>query len=173
MNDRVCTPAHFLIKSKSISHSMRRADIILIVGFLLVAFLLGVFFAAYRGNGSTVCISYDGTECYRIALKDVDHKSQNKYYMITFPTKDNAPADDGTKVQVTYYENYPELPETGSYNLLVVSDGMVTMEAADCKDQICVHHKPIISERESIICLPHKLVVEMEGGEELLDGVAR
>lgn len=173
MNDRVCTPAHFLIKSKSMPCSMRRADIILIVVFLFTALLLGVFFAVYHGNGSTVRISCDGTECYRIALKDIDRTGQNNYYMISFPAKDNMRADDGTKVQITYYGNYPELPETGSYNLLAVSDGTVTMEAADCKDQICVHHRPIKSEGESIICLPHKLVVEMEGGEELLDGVAR
>jgi hypothetical protein len=50
------------------------------------------------------------------------------------------------------------------------------MEAADCRDQICVHHIPISGSGESIICLPHKLVVTVTGkqdNENDLDGVAK
>lgn len=44
-------------------------------------------------------------------------------------------------------------------NHLVISDGKATMTSADCPDEICVHHKPISRSGESIICLPHKVVV--------------
>lgn len=56
--------------------------------------------------------------------------------------------------------------EDGGYNILSVKDGKIDMIEADCRDKICVNHTPIYRENESITCLPHKLVVEIEGGEE-------
>ncbi|MCR4672005.1 MAG: NusG domain II-containing protein [Lachnospiraceae bacterium] len=52
------------------------------------------------------------------------------------------------------------------YNKIVIENGAVRMEEADCPDLICVHHKSISYDKESIICLPHRLVVEVTGGEE-------
>lgn len=54
----------------------------------------------------------------------------------------------------------------GGYNILEVRDGKADMTDADCRDKICVNHTPIYRENESITCLPHKLVVEIEGGEK-------
>ena len=42
---------------------------------------------------------------------------------------------------------------------LVIKDGRARIEAADCPDGICVSHKPISRENESIICLPNRVVV--------------
>ena len=47
-------------------------------------------------------------------------------------------------------------------NTLVVKDGMVKMIFAECPDQICVKHEPISKVGESIICLPNKVVVQIE-----------
>lgn len=59
-------------------------------------------------------------------------------------------------------------------NLLVIKDGAVHMEEADCPDQICVNHREISRNGESIICLPNEVVVSVKNGEESgLDGVAR
>lgn len=180
------------------NHSMRSADIILIAGCLLAALLLGILFVLQRRTGSMMRISCDGTEVYIIDLTDIDLNSQRRYYMIYCAggdrgyianTAGNTVYTD-QDIYIMYYEDYPVLPEDGAYNLISVIDGKVTMEAADCRDQICVNHKPIMSERESIICLPHKLVIEIEGngrksgsdrkqkqntdtGDELLDGVTR
>lgn len=57
------------------------------------------------------------------------------------------------------------------WNLLAVSKEEVSMLAADCPDQICVRHRPISRGGEGIICLPHKLAVEIWGEEESLDGM--
>ncbi|MBQ8412502.1 MAG: NusG domain II-containing protein [Lachnospiraceae bacterium] len=46
-------------------------------------------------------------------------------------------------------------------NLIVVKDGKLTVETADCPDKVCVNHKPISLTGETIICLPHKLVIEV------------
>lgn len=52
------------------------------------------------------------------------------------------------------------------YNLVVVKDGKAEISDADCRDKICVNHKPISLQNESIACLPHKVVVEIEGGSK-------
>jgi hypothetical protein len=46
-------------------------------------------------------------------------------------------------------------------NLLVIKDGIVDMTDASCPDKLCVHHKPIRYNGESIICLPNKVSVEI------------
>ena len=40
------------------------------------------------------------------------------------------------------------------------------MTDADCPDQLCVHQKAASKNHESIICLPNKVVVEVNGNKE-------
>ncbi len=49
------------------------------------------------------------------------------------------------------------------YNVVTVQDGEVFVTEADCRDQICVDHKKIDKVGETIVCLPHKMVVEITG----------
>lgn len=57
-------------------------------------------------------------------------------------------------------------------NYLVIKDGQADMVEADCPDQICVEHKAVSKNKESIVCLPNKVIVEVVGGEEAeLDAV--
>ncbi len=46
-------------------------------------------------------------------------------------------------------------------NLVVIKDGVVDVTQADCRDKVCANHVPIDSVGETIICLPHKLVIEI------------
>lgn len=155
-------------------HGIRKADIILIAVCLLAAALLGVFFVVHRGSGSEVRILCDGSELMKIALlpssqTDSDMETGDGYYLVTY-------IEDAASVEHFVNRPEPKLAEGTSYNLISVTDGMVVVEAADCKDQICVRHKPVSSKGESIICLPHRLVVEIIGDEvsdESLDGVVR
>ncbi len=59
-------------------------------------------------------------------------------------------------------------------NTLTIENGKAYMSFADCPDRLCVKHRPISYDGESIICLPHKVVVsiscerpqiEVEGNE--------
>ena len=54
----------------------------------------------------------------------------------------------------------------GTYNILVIEDGYADVTEASCPDQICVNHNRIRYSGESIVCLPNKLIVEVEGGED-------
>lgn len=52
------------------------------------------------------------------------------------------------------------LIKNGEYeNLLVISGGKAYISEANCRDEICVHHRAVSKTGESIVCLPHKLVV--------------
>ncbi|MBQ4118757.1 MAG: NusG domain II-containing protein [Clostridia bacterium] len=46
-------------------------------------------------------------------------------------------------------------------NMLVIKNGTVYISEANCPDKICVAHRAISKIGETIVCLPHKLVVEI------------
>lgn len=60
-------------------------------------------------------------------------------------------------------ENSVTIETDGGYNIITTKDGMVFVAEADCRDRICVEHKKISQVGETIVCLPHKLVVEIVG----------
>lgn len=51
------------------------------------------------------------------------------------------------------------------YNRLIIKDSKAYMEDADCPDRYCVSQGKIQKEKQTVICLPHKLVVEVAAGE--------
>lgn len=53
-----------------------------------------------------------------------------------------------------------------SYNLILVNDGAAKVTDADCPDKLCVRQRSISKNGESIICLPHKLVITIDSPEE-------
>ena len=57
--------------------------------------------------------------------------------------------------------NLNETVDTGT-NTVVIKDGVVYMSDASCKNQICVNTGKISKKGESIICLPNKVIVEIE-----------
>lgn len=54
----------------------------------------------------------------------------------------------------------------GGTNTLCIADGSVWLTEADCPDQICVQTGKIRYAGQSIICLPHKVVVEIKEAED-------
>lgn len=63
------------------------------------------------------------------------------------------------------------------HNRVCIQDGSVYMEEADCPDGYCMRQGHIRSALETIVCLPHGLVVEIISGggpeEEGADTIAR
>ena len=47
-------------------------------------------------------------------------------------------------------------------NRLIIRDGKAMIEYATCPDGICAAHRPIHREGESIVCLPHRVVIEVK-----------
>ncbi len=55
--------------------------------------------------------------------------------------------------------------ESGT-NVLVIQDGAAWVEEADCRDKICVRQGAIRYTGQSIVCLPHQLVITIENGAD-------
>ena len=54
--------------------------------------------------------------------------------------------------------------DTG-YNILQIAGGAAAVIEADCGDHTCVRTGKISREGERIVCLPHKLMIRIEGGD--------
>ncbi|MCI5918367.1 MAG: NusG domain II-containing protein, partial [Roseburia sp.] len=59
-------------------------------------------------------------------------------------------------------------------NVLEIKDGKADMVEADCPDKLCVHQKAISKDKETIVCLPNKVVVQViSDTESEFDSVAK
>ena len=104
--------------------------------FVLLMGILVVAFAAYLG---IQFISFQDAE--RISIS-VDGKIYGVYSLH---------ADQEIQINDT--------------NILVIKNGIADMIEADCPDQICVNQKEISKTRETIVCLPNKVIVEVKGAD--------
>lgn len=57
-------------------------------------------------------------------------------------------------------------------NTVLVEPGRICILEADCPDQVCVNQGFISDGTVPIVCLPHRLLVEIVGAEGDLDGGA-
>lgn len=75
------------------------------------------------------------------------------------------PLDKNASVIVEGYQ--------GGSNTVVIEDGTVYMKDADCPDKLCEKTGKISKNGETIVCLPHRVVVEIQGGEGNVDSLVR
>lgn len=54
----------------------------------------------------------------------------------------------------------------GGTNTFIIQDGSVSMIEADCGDHTCIQTGSIQKNGESIVCLPHRLVLQIIVAEE-------
>ncbi len=52
------------------------------------------------------------------------------------------------------------------FNKVEIKDGLVDMIDADCPDAYCVKDKPIEYNNQSIVCLPHQVLVKIENNTD-------
>ena len=86
----------------------------------------------------------------------------------------------GDQVQITVngeiYGTYPlekdqtiEVTEGEFHNVIRIKGGQAYMEEADCPDGYCKRQGTISRVNETIVCLPHKLVAEVESDGSTTD----
>lgn len=112
--------------------SKYKNDFILIGTVIVLAAIFIVLFTLLAKKGKTVEIIVDGKTQYSYNLNDKD-----EIVVLT---------GESDEFQ----------------NTVIIDDGKVYIESANCPDKICVAHKPISKEGQTIVCLPHKLVVAVE-----------
>lgn len=89
-----------------------------------------------------------------IGLACGGHSPKGAYLRITV---------DGGLYEEYRLEEDREFVIRGAYgeNRIVIRQGKVFIGEADCPDQYCVRHPAIERENEVIVCLPHRLVLEI------------
>lgn len=120
---------------------LRPWDGIIVVILILLSFAPVVVFSLNRVSSPTqeAVLSVDGKE-----LKTFDLSDKSQAYTYRYEDKG------------------------GDYNLIEVKGNRIRIKEADCGDQICVRRGWIDQSGETIVCLPHKLVIEIkssDGGE--------
>lgn len=106
-----------------------RNDIILIAILLFLVIGASIYLFVFRGNGDVVKVTVDG-----------------KVYGVFSLTQD--------RVEEIYTGS-----ENKQLNRLVIQDGKAFVGTATCPDGICSNHQAIFRDGESIVCLPHKVVI--------------
>lgn len=120
-------------KTAKISKKRKIKNDLILIGSLLAALaLLGLAFLLMRGEGNSVVVEVDG-KLYGSYSLDVDRT-----------------------VEIRTGEGGEEV------NMLVIKDGKAYVESATCPDGICAAHRPISRQGESIVCLPHKVVITVK-----------
>lgn len=126
-----------MIKQSNMSKYHLRNDIILILALLIVAVLGGIYLFLFRENGDMVRVTING-ESYGV-----------------YPLSQDIVEDIYTG------ENDSQL------NRLVIREGKAFVETATCPDGICAAHRSISRNGESIVCLPHRVVISVETAERV------
>lgn len=120
---------------------MKKNDVVLIVVLLMVAL---VTFA-----GVSLYSKLSTTEAEAVVY--LNGEEQGRY-----------PLSQDTVVEISL--------ENGVYNVLQIREGKADITEASCPDKICVRHRPVNAQGESLVCLPNQMVVKIEnGGETAID----
>lgn len=72
---------------------------------------------------------------------------------------------DGNEYGTYSLEKNQEIDIDG-HNTVVIEDGVVHMEDADCPDKLCIKQGEIDSNGQKIVCLPNKTVVEVKSDKQ-------
>ena len=119
---------------------LKKADLILIVAVLCAAFVGLGYWILTRQEGACVVIRQGKGDAAKVVAE--------------LPLDEDAELliDDGK----------------GGTNRLVIQDGVAYVTEANCPDRICVesYRKGVSYDGETIVCLPHELIVAIEGGEQ-------
>ena len=64
---------------------------------------------------------------------------------------------------------YEIAQDDGSLNVIAVKDGAVFMQEANCRDGLCIRQGKMKNGAKTIVCLPHKVVVQLTGDAPVSD----
>lgn len=117
---------------------IKKMDIVIIVLLLIISFTPHLIFFKTSQKGSK----------NNYAIIKVDGKIHKKI--------------DLSKVKKSEKVNL-NLPN--GKNTLLIKNNSIAMDSANCNDALCVKQGNISKVGQTIICLPHKLIIEIKGDE--------
>ncbi|WP_138419987.1 NusG domain II-containing protein [Aquibacillus sediminis] len=124
---------------KKYYNMVKRWDIILIILLVLLSLLPYVIFSMQQAQN----VSADSS---RVAVISIDNEEVERVTLT---------GNEGTDVF--------DIQESGSHiNTVEVHDDRIRMKSATCSDQVCVRTGYISKPGETIVCLPHKVIIEIQ-----------
>lgn len=120
--------------------NMKKGDIVVII--LIICSIGGIFYFSNRkisSDSKYIRVAVDGKEIHKI---HIDGKLKGKTI----------------KVDTEH-----------GYNLLELTEDGIKITESDCPDKICIHMGEIKEVNDMIVCLPHKLVIEIKSDTENSD----
>lgn len=121
---------------QKLKEMIKPGDIVIVIILLLLSFLPFLIF--YMNNASNDAEN-------NIATISVDGEVIETFTL----------ADDGET------EVYEYADEHGHENKIVRTGNEITISYANCVDQLCVRQGSVSKVGETLVCLPHKLIVEV------------
>lgn len=125
---------------------MKKGDKIaalLIICFIIISFLGSYMYKKqFKSHQSIAVIKQDGKIIKSINLKQVKAKEEFK---------------------INYKDN--------NYNIIAVEPGKIRFVDANCPDKLCVKEGWISEPGQIVVCLPHRLMIEIEGDKSQIDEV--
>ncbi|WP_033829133.1 NusG domain II-containing protein [Bacillus andreraoultii] len=131
---------------KSYYKMIKRWDIIVVFSLVLLSFIPFFIFTYIQSDRETATsvnvavISVDGKEVKRITLSD-----NQKTHIFDIHDGD------------------------GGVNTIEVKDNKIRIKSANCSDQVCVLTGFIKKPGETIVCLPHKVLIEIVSENQTSD----
>jgi len=133
---------------KSYYKMIKRWDIIIVFSLILLSFLPFVIFSYVQSINITKA-------SVKVAIISVNNKEIDRILLTNH----------------TGIDIFDVYDDDGGLNTIEVNNGRIRIKGADCGDQICVLTGFIYKPGETIICLPHKLVIEIQSVEGSSDEV--
>ena len=118
---------------------------ILVISLVLISSIGTFFFKQYvKSNHNFAIIKLDGKIIQTIDLNAVKTQKEWKVF-----------------------------DKAGNYNLIEILPGKIRVKDADCPGRICVKEGWVSQTGQMLVCLPHKLIINIQGKNNTVDSVAR
>ncbi len=131
---------------KSLFHTIKRWDVIVIITLILLSFLPFAIFS-YQFAGTS------------------DEHSQ----YVAVISVDNEIVKQVTLTGNSGIETFTITQPDGDSNTIEVRDNRIRIKAATCPDQVCVRSGFLSKPGKTIVCLPHKVVIEVQSIDGYID----
>lgn len=111
---------------------------------------------------SLIIISSLSVFLYKQHIKSYHHSAIIKQDGKVIKTIDLNNVKKDEKFNITYKNHF---------NTIEIAPGKIRISEADCPDKICVKTGWISEPGTSAVCLPHKLIISIEGKNSKIDGI--